>query len=66
MIRWLLVTVLALVLMSGLTDWLRRFGFGRLPGDFVFRAFGRLWQVPLPKINPELPPGSPSGGPGGP
>jgi len=47
MIRWLLVTVLALVLMSGLTEWLRRFGFGRLPGDFVFRAFGRLWQVPL-------------------
>ena len=47
MIRWLLVTVLALVLMSGLTQWLRRFGFGRLPGDFVFRAFGRLWQVPL-------------------
>jgi len=47
MIRWLLVTVLALVLISGLTDWLRRFGFGRLPGDFVFRAFGRLWQVPL-------------------
>jgi len=47
MIRWLLVTVLALVLMSGLTDWLRRFGFGRLPGDFAFRAFGRLWQVPL-------------------
>ena len=47
MIRWLLVTVLALVLMSGLTDWLRRFGFGRLPGDFAFRAFGREWQVPL-------------------
>ena len=47
MIRWLLVTVLALVLMSGLTEWLRRFGFGRLPGDFTFRAFGREWQVPL-------------------
>jgi hypothetical protein len=47
MIRWLLVTVLALVLMSGLTEWLRRFGFGRLPGDFAFRAFGREWQVPL-------------------
>ncbi|HSU21282.1 DUF2905 domain-containing protein [Comamonadaceae bacterium OTU4NAUVB1] len=47
MIRWLLVTVLALVLMSGLTQWLRRFGFGRLPGDFAFRAFGREWQVPL-------------------
>ena len=47
MIRWLLVTVLALVLMSGLTDWLRRFGFGRLPGDFEFRAFGREWQLPI-------------------
>lgn len=47
MIRWLLVVVLALILMSGLTQWLRRFGFGRLPGDFEFRAFGRNWQVPL-------------------
>ena len=47
MIRWLLVTVLALVLMSGLTQWLRRFGFGRLPGDFAFRAFGREWQLPI-------------------
>ena len=47
MIRWLIVVVLALVLMSGLTQWLRRFGFGRLPGDFAFRAFGREWQVPL-------------------
>lgn len=47
MIRWLLVVVLALILMSGLTQWLRRFGFGRLPGDFEFRAFGRNWQIPL-------------------
>ena len=47
MFRWLIVVVLALLLMSGLTQWLRRFGFGRLPGDFEFRAFGRLWHVPL-------------------
>jgi hypothetical protein len=47
MIRWLLVVVLALLLMSGLTEWLRRFGFGRLPGDFEFRAFGRNWQLPI-------------------
>ena len=47
MIRWLIVVVLALVLMSGLTEWLRRFGFGRLPGDFEFRAFGREWQLPI-------------------
>ncbi len=47
MIRWLIVVVLALVLMSGLTQWLRKFGFGRLPGDFEFRAFGREWQLPI-------------------
>jgi hypothetical protein len=47
MIRWLVVVVLALLLMSGLTQWLRRFGFGRLPGDFEFRAFGREWQLPI-------------------
>jgi len=47
MIRWLIVVVLALLLMSGLTQWLRRFGFGRLPGDFEFRAFGRAWQLPI-------------------
>ena len=46
MFRWLIVVVLAL-LMSGLTAWLRRFGFGRLPGDFEFRAFGREWQLPI-------------------
>ena len=47
MIRWLIVVVLALLLMSGLSQWLRRFGFGRLPGDVQFRAFGRDWQLPI-------------------
>jgi len=47
MIRWLIVVVLALLLMSGLSQWLRRIGFGRLPGDFEFRAFGRQWQLPI-------------------
>lgn len=47
MIRWLLVVTLALLLVSGLTPWLRRLGFGRLPGDFEFRAFGRDWQLPI-------------------
>jgi Protein of unknown function (DUF2905) len=47
MLRWLIVVVLALLLMSGLTQWLRRYGFGRLPGDLEFRAFGRLWQLPI-------------------
>ena len=47
MLRWLLVVVVALLLMQGLTGWLRKLGFGRLPGDFEFRAFGRLWQLPI-------------------
>ncbi len=47
MIRWLLVTVLALVLFSGLAPWLRRLGMGRLPGDLNFRAFGRDWSLPI-------------------
>jgi len=46
-IRWLLVTLLALVLFSGLMPWLRRLGLGRLPGDLNFRAFGRDWSLPI-------------------
>jgi hypothetical protein len=47
MLRWLLVTGLALSLFSGLMPFLRRFGIGRLPGDFRFRLFGRECSVPL-------------------
>jgi hypothetical protein len=45
--KWLLATVLALVLFSGLMPMLRRFGIGRLPGDLNFRAFGRDWSIPI-------------------
>ncbi len=47
MIRWLIVVVLALLIFGRLTKWLRRFGFGRLPGDFEFRLFRRDWSLPL-------------------
>ncbi|MBW7923641.1 MAG: DUF2905 domain-containing protein [Burkholderiaceae bacterium] len=47
MIKWLLVVVVALALFSGLMPLLRRFGIGRLPGDFEFRAFGREWSIPI-------------------
>jgi hypothetical protein len=47
MLKWLLTTALALALFSGLMPWLRRFGIGRLPGDFHFRLFGRDWSLPL-------------------
>ena len=45
--RWLIVFLLSFVVFQGLAAWLRRFGLGRLPGDFSFRWRGRLWHVPL-------------------
>jgi ABC-type phosphate transport system permease subunit len=38
---------IALFLFSGAMPFLRRFGIGRLPGDFHFRMFGREWSIPL-------------------
>ena len=45
--RWLLVVFLALILFNGLMPWLRKIGFGRLPGDLQFRSFGRDWYLPI-------------------
>ena len=47
MLKWLLTLVVALVLLSALTPWLRRFGFGRLPGDLQFRRNGKDYLVPV-------------------
>ena len=45
--RWLIVFLLAFLVFNGLQSWLRRFGLGRLPGDFKLRIRGREWFVPL-------------------
>ena len=47
MTKWLITLVIALVLISGLERTLRRFGFGRMPGDFQLHLFGRTLPVPL-------------------
>ncbi len=47
MIRWMIVIFLALLLISWFTPLLRKLGFGKLPGDFRFRAFGREWFLPF-------------------
>jgi hypothetical protein len=47
MLRWLIVVLLALIIFSGLQPWLHKLGFGRLPGDFRFRLFGRGWFLPI-------------------
>jgi hypothetical protein len=47
MIRWMIVVFLALLLISWFTPLLQKLGFGRLPGDFRFKLFGREWYIPL-------------------
>ena len=47
MIRWVIVVFLALMLISWVSPLLQRLGFGKLPGDFRFRLFGRDWFIPL-------------------
>lgn len=47
MLKWVLVTVLSLVVFSGLRPWLARLGVGRLPGDLNFRVRGRNWSLPI-------------------
>jgi hypothetical protein len=47
MIRWVLVIFLALLLINWFTPLLQRLGFGRLPGDFRFRLFGREFFLPI-------------------
>lgn len=47
MFRWLIVVFLALVLLNGLTPWLQKLGFGKLPGDLRFKLFGKEFFIPL-------------------
>jgi Protein of unknown function (DUF2905) len=47
MFRWLIVTLLALVLIGWLAPALRRWGFGKLPGDFQIKLRGRDISIPL-------------------
>ena len=47
MIRWFIVIFLVLVCISWVSPLLQKLGFGKLPGDFRFRLFGRDWFIPL-------------------
>lgn len=47
MFRWMIVIFLALLLISWFTPLLQKLGFGKLPGDFRFRLFGREWFLPI-------------------
>jgi len=47
MLRWVIVTFLALLLISWVRPWLEKMDLGKLPGDFHFKLFGREWFIPL-------------------
>ena len=47
MLKWLLVLVVGIVVLSLLAPWLARFGLGRLPGDVTVRWRGRLIYLPI-------------------
>ena len=47
MIRWVLVIFIALTVFSALLPWLEKLGIGRLPGDFRFKLFGRIYSLPF-------------------
>ncbi len=47
MLKWLLTLVIALLVMGALTPWLRRLGFGRMPGDITIERDGRQYSFPL-------------------
>lgn len=47
MLKWLLVIVVGVIILSLATPWLGRYGLGRLPGDIVVRWRGRPVYLPI-------------------
>ena len=47
MLKWLLTLVIALLVMGAMTPWLRRLGFGRMPGDITIERGGRQYAFPI-------------------
>ena len=47
MLKWLLVLVVGVVVITLLTPWLSRYGLGRLPGDLTVRWRGRNVYLPI-------------------
>lgn len=47
LMRWVLTIFVALMMLMSVVPWLKRFGFGRLPGDLNFTVFGREIHLPF-------------------
>jgi len=46
-LKWLLLLVVGVVVITLLTPWLSRYGLGRLPGDITVRWRGRPLYLPI-------------------
>jgi hypothetical protein len=46
-LKWLVTLAVALAVLTALSPWLARFGFGRLPGDVRVRIKGRDYFLPF-------------------
>jgi len=47
MFRWLFAIIILMVLAQYFQPWLKRFRFGKLPGDLTFILFKRVWYLPI-------------------
>ena len=47
MLKWVLVLVVGVVIITALTPWLARHGLGRLPGDITVQWRGRRIYLPI-------------------
>ena len=47
MLKWLLVLVVAILVLSIFSPQLSRYGLGRLPGDLRFTRSGRQYYIPI-------------------
>lgn len=47
MLKWLLVLIVGVAVISAATPWLSRYGLGRLPGDITIRWRGRAVYLPI-------------------
>jgi hypothetical protein len=45
--RWLVILVATVVVVSLAWPWLARLGLGRLPGDITFTRGGRSYRIPM-------------------
>ena len=47
MLKWVLMLIVALIVLTVLAPWLAKYGLGRLPGDLTVRYKGKLYYLPF-------------------